>query len=272
MKVLSFGGGLGNQIFEYAFYVYMKNKYPQDNIYGHYSARGFSEHYGLEIDKWFEAELPPQRWYSTLLVGACYCLKKLIGNHPWVDTSTRECKNEQAKVFIAYKYSKHYVPSGDWLKWKTTSISLTDKNKDLACFISNNNTWFVHVRRGDYLSEKYKKLFDGCCPISYYEQALSDVIAKEQEPKFICFSDDIVWAKDNLPKVFTKYIDWNTGENSPIDMYLMSLCRGAIIANSTFSYWGACLGNKKTRVYYPKKWINSSRGVPDIFHEDWISY
>ena len=72
--------------------------------------------------------------------------------------------------------------------------------------------------------------------------------------------------------MFSIFVDWNKGENSPLDMYLMSQCNGAIIANSTFSYWGAILGKEKARVYYPIKWINSPRGVPDIFFDNWISY
>ena len=72
--------------------------------------------------------------------------------------------------------------------------------------------------------------------------------------------------------MFSIFVDWNKGENSPLDMYLMSQCNGAIIANSTFSYWGAILGKEIARVYYPIKWINSPRGVPDIFFDNWISY
>ena len=68
------------------------------------------------------------------------------------------------------------------------------------------------------------------------------------------------------------FIDWNTGENSPLDMFLMSQCKYAIIANSTFSYWGAMLGRKKELVYYPTKWINSEFGNPHIFPEDWKTY
>ena len=270
MKILSFGGGLGNQIFCYAFYLYMKEKYHQEQIYGYYNTNALSEHHGLEIDKWFDVQLPTQKWYATLVLGILYLLKKIIGNHKWVDTSTRECYNENAIAFVAYKYTKIYLPKYEWIKWKFNEEHLSDRNRELLSFIRSSNAWFIHVRRGDYLSPKYKELFEGCCTLSYYEQAITDVLSKNPDAKFLCFSDDIDWAKENLPDVIDYFPDWNTGEKSPIDMFLMSQCKGAIIANSTFSYWGAVLGIKKSKVYYPQKWINSKRGIPNIFFDEWI--
>lgn len=272
MKVLSFGGGLGNQIFEYAFCCYMQNKYPDHRVYGHYNKGKLSEHYGLEIDKWFDVQIPKSTWFSTMTVGLFYILRKLIGEHHWIDTATRECRNEKAVVFVAYKYTKKYIPEPAWLRWKVDEQALSEQNKGILKLINQNNTWFIHVRRGDFLSPKYKETFEGCCPLEYYQKAIEDVKAKENDPHFICFSDDIAWAKENLPNVVEKFVDWNTGTDSPLDMYLMSQCNGAIIANSTFSYWGALLGKQKTRVYYPKKWINSKRGMPDIFFDSWISF
>lgn len=65
--------------------------------------------------------------------------------------------------------------------------------------------------------------------------------------KFICFSDDIGWVKQNLELgKDAVFVDWNNGTDSPLDMYLMSQCKYGIIANSTFSYWGARLGIKKS--------------------------
>ena len=80
------------------------------------------------------------------------------------------------------------------------------------------------------------------------------------------------WVKKNLklPEVVS-FINWNTYTESPIDMFLMSQCKYAIIANSTFSYWGAYLGVKKCMVFYPKKW-NNGVATPEIFEKDWIHY
>lgn len=89
---------------------------------------------------------------------------------------------------------------------------------------------------------------------------------------FVCFSDDMAWLRDNLQLgVNSIFIDWNTGKDSPLDMYMMSQCDNAIIANSSFSYWGAFLGKKKETTIYPQKWWNSQDGNPDLFWNGWIA-
>lgn len=129
---------------------------------------------------------------------------------------------------------------------------------------------FLHVRRGDYLSPRYKKLFEGCCGLDYYETAIAYIKKQVANPKFFVFSDDIEWTKKNIPLDNPSYIDWNHGEDSPYDMYLMSHCKYAIIANSTFSYWGARLGRKKTIITYPSKWYNPPLTVSNMFPKEWV--
>ena len=271
MKVFSFSGGLGNQMFGFAFYSYMKEKYPDHKMFGHYNKGKLSEHYGLEINKWFDVYLPQSTWYSTLVVAVAFVLKRLFHITRFIETNQRLCENENAVVFYAFKYSKQYLPSDrNWLRWKVDDNQLSRENAETLSQIKSTNSWFIHVRRGDYLSDTFKDRFAGCCPLSYYEKAINDILHKETNPVFYCFSDDLEWAKNNLPKTNIVFVEGNTGTDSPLDMYLMSNCKGAIIANSSFSYWGAYLGVKKKRVYYPERWINTE--VPDIFFEDWIKY
>lgn len=268
MRVLFFGGGLGNQIFDYAFYLYVQEKCPNEKIWGLYNKHKLSEHYGLEIDKWFKVQLPRENIWASALTGVLFLLKKAFGFTKYLDLNQRIWENERAIVFNAFKYDKRYTPNTpNWLEWKIDEKRLSEQNKKVLQKIRCSNSWFIHVRRGDFLSEKYKKYYDGCCSLSYYKEAINEVLIKEKELTFFGFSDDIQWAKENLPNVNIHFIDWNQGENSPLDMFLMSNCKGAIIANSTFSYWGAYLGYKKT-VYYPQKWININ--PPSIFPNEWI--
>ena len=150
--------------------------------------------------------------------------------------------------------------------------TLSEGNKATWKASRSSNSVFVHVRRGDYLSPTFKDMFEGCCALTYYAQAID--YAKKQMPdlKFYCFSDDIQWAKDNLPLDDATFIDWNHGTDSPLDMYLMSQCKAAIIANSTFSYWGARLGQKKQFVCHPLKWINKPEGNFDIIPDGWVGF
>lgn len=271
MKILYFGGGLGNQIFEYFFYLYLQKKYPDEKIYGVYNKKKLSEHNGLEINKWFNVQLPVSNKLVTLLTYILYIYKKVVKRSSLLDLNTRKCENEHALVFNAYKYARTYLPAELDLEWLNIKERLSVRNKELLESIVNSNSYFVHVRKGDYLSPQYKATFEGTCPLSYYKQSIEDIYSKEENPRFYVFSDDMLWAIENLPLSTAVYVDWNTGSDSPIDMYLMSQCKGAVMANSTFSYWGALLGKKK-KVYYPRKWINSAYGIPDLFFDDWISY
>lgn len=117
---------------------------------------------------------------------------------------------------------------------------------------SSRPTVSVHVRRGDYAQNPAF----GMCSVDYYERAL-DYMQQLSKPLFFVFSDDIDWARENLPlPADTTYIDWNTGDNSYRDMHLMSLCQHQIIANSSFSWWGAWLNaNPKKLIVCPSIWM-----------------
>lgn len=123
----------------------------------------------------------------------------------------------------------------------------------------------VHIRRGDYLkNEKFHKI----CSIDYYHSSI-DLIG---DGIFIFFSDDINWVKKNfkgenfLFSPFTEEID---------DLILMSECNNNIIANSSFSWWGAYLNqNKNKKVIAPKEWfgINGPKDTQDIIPKNWIKF
>ena len=84
------------------------------------------------------------------------------------------------------------------------------------------------------------------------------------------FSDDMDWVKNNISISNALYIDWNKSENSWQDMYLMSQCKHNIIANSTFSWWGAWLNqNPNKLIIAPKKFLNTIE-TPDLIPSDWI--
>ncbi len=271
MRILVFTGGLGNQIFEYAFCCHLRTCFPNERLYGHYG-RKLTEHYGLEIDRWFDVDLPPEKWWTLPMVGLFYIYKQMVPTSKWLDLNQHEWRHRDAKVFFPFKFSKCYFPDGkDWLRWKVNEEELSDKNMEVLQAIRGNNTCFVHVRRADYLTDKYKAIFEGCCTLDYYKNAITYMQDKHPDLKYFCFSDDLIWMRENLPLGDNvTYVDWNTGKDSPLDMYLMSQCENGIIANSSFSYWGAFLGRKKETVIYPQRWWNSKVGSPKIFPDNCI--
>lgn len=275
MKILVFMGGLGNQIFEYAFLeTYVRRKFPKHKIYGVYNKKKLSEHYGLEINKWFNVNMPPRSWWVDILTALLYVYKKINPQTTMLDLNQNNCINKNALLFYPNKFNKCFVPNtSDWLRWKINEQNLSFINKKTLEDIRSSYSVFIHVRRGDYLSPQYKSIFEGCCTLDYYKQAIAHACSVNSNLKFFCFSDDIQWAKQNLIlNEDSVYIDWNVGADSPLDMFLMSQCKAAIIANSTFSYWGARLGSSKEFVCYPKRWMNIPNMIQDIIPNDWLGF
>ena len=127
--------------------------------------------------------------------------------------------------------------------------------------VNSENTCSIHVRRSDFLKIPFYNKLD----MSYYNQAI-DEIGRDKE--FIVFSDDIAWCKANFTGLNVTFIE---GEKDYIDMYLMSLCKNNITANSTFSWWGSYLNmNPNKKVVTPNTWFVTSHSNIDIPASDWI--
>jgi hypothetical protein len=104
----------------------------------------------------------------------------------------------------------------------------------------------------------------------YYQQAMSIFNNKFQKVFYIVLSNDLEWAKDNIKFDEGVYVDWNTGSDSYRDMQLMTHCNSNIIANSSFSWWGAWLNNHEDKIVVaPSVWLNGVE-TPDIYANNWI--
>lgn len=270
MKILIFSGGLGNQLFCYSFFKYLKKKYANERIYGYYPRKMLNEHYGLEINKWFDVDIPHSSFFSKFILGYYYILHKVLHKN-CIDLDMRQCRDEKKRVIMAFKQNRKYYRADYNLSFSVNEEELSDENKKYLNLIRETNSVFIHVRKGDYLSEKYKAKYYGTCSGEYYEEAVNYIKNNVENPHFFCFTDTIDWVKKNL-KLDADFVSCNDGENSPLDMFLMSNCKYAIIANSTFSYWGALLGQRKEIIIYPLKWENSIQGRPDIIPENWIGF
>jgi|ERR1700693_602866 len=114
------------------------------------------------------------------------------------------------------------------------------------------NTVFIHIRRTDYLIEPHRS-FHGILSNDYYLDAVSSLQRKNPDLKFYVFSDDKEFAKSLL-------LDCTVVENTNEfeDLYLMSLCQNAIVANSSYSWWGAYLGpDQRGIVIAPEYWFKN---------------
>jgi len=117
------------------------------------------------------------------------------------------------------------------------------------------NAASLHVRRGDYVHHPQASAFHGLCDPAYYAAAMQQLCESTPPSRYFVFSDDIAWAKDNLTfRAPATFVDHNSGDQSWQDMRLMMACKHHIIANSSFSWWGAWLNSfDQKRVVAPKR-------------------
>jgi hypothetical protein len=135
----------------------------------------------------------------------------------------------------------------------------------------NSNSISLHVRRGDYTSKKVQQILK-LCSLNYYNKAIKIIKEKIENPTFFIFSDDIEWAKKNLKTNFpTIFVSNNTTKDYE-ELILMSNCKHHIIANSSFSWWGAWLDNKSNKIVIaPKKWFRDKKmNTQELTPKDWL--
>jgi len=136
-----------------------------------------------------------------------------------------------------------------------------------------SNSCSIHVRRGDFINSANSSIH-GSCDIRYYQDAIKYMENKAGEISYFIFSDDIAWCKENLKLKNAHYMDNNDKKLPHGDIYLMSLCNHNIMANSSFSWWGAWLNkNNKKIVIAPKRWLSNKKleeKSVNIVCKDWI--
>lgn len=145
-------------------------------------------------------------------------------------------------------------------------------NKELGSLISGSHSVSIHIRRGDYIADPDINKVHGTCSLEYYNAAIEKIAKIIKDPHFFIFSDDTVWAENNLKIDYpTTLIKGNSGNKDYEDMRLMSFCRHNIIANSSFSWWGAWLGENPDKIVIaPKKWFNDqSINTGDLLPRSW---
>jgi len=129
------------------------------------------------------------------------------------------------------------------------NIYITNKYSDIL----NKNTCAIHVRRADFLLAHHLQ-HHPVCTLEYYNEAIKQFPDVEL---FIFISDDILWCKENFKGTQYTFIE---GEEDITDLYIMSKCKHNIIANSSFSWWGAWLNNNENkRMAAPKTWFGPAK-------------
>lgn len=149
-------------------------------------------------------------------------------------------------------------------------LPLTGENSLLAKQIDKVNAISLHVRRGDYVKNLATLAMHGVCSVEYYNAAVEYFLSRINNPVFFIFSDDMPWVKENLSMAApTHYVGHN--DQAYDDMHLMSLCKHHVIANSSFSWWGAWLNASPDKIVVaPKQWFAHPRNTKHLLPEEWV--
>lgn len=147
-----------------------------------------------------------------------------------------------------------------------------ENEKKLLDKINEVTAISLHVRRGDYVTNPKAQSKMGNLGLGYYEKAMKVIEEKVTNPVYFIFSDDAEWVKANL-KISQPhhYVTGNSGAEAFRDMRLMSRCHHHIIANSSFSWWGAWLNSKFDKIVIaPKIWFRDGTSDADLIPTNWL--
>jgi hypothetical protein len=278
-------GGLGNQMFQYATARRLALRYRCPLVLDHYwfdhprigeTARPLElTRYPvemrlaspLEMRMWSPIRSRWGRYFSPLMP------MKVLREHGYgVNRSVLSAQSNS--YLLGFWQSESYFADirKQLLLELTPKIPPSPLDQVVIAHMRRISSISVHVRRGDYVTLESASKYHGLCTLEYYSKAIEYIGQRVEEPYLFVFSDDPEWARNNLQFQFpTEYVDHNSSDTAFQDLRLMSHCKHHIIANSSFSWWGAWLSDSPNQVVVaPAKWYNSSRPTPDLLPAHWV--
>lgn len=291
-KVVRFiyGGGLGNQLFQYAAMLYIEKNFPEVKIIPDFDQYCYDcFHNGIEVQKIFHTDFT-EKINKTEYLRKSYNKKeskirriariawhKLLGYKTFYNSAiitpnkiAKIIENNEKMIFAGFFQNDTFASVvkerlyRDFIQYP----SLGTDNDGLLARIKERDSISLHIRRGDYIGLALYDVFNGT---EYYQRAISYFKIKYHNPVFVIFSDDITWVKENLIiECDCEYVDWNNGEDSFKDLILMVHCAHNIIANSSFSWWGAWLNQNPAKIVIsPQNWF-IGKPSDEVVPSDWL--
>ena len=275
-------GGLGNQLFQYAAGRSLADRLGVELVLDDRYVVRKSNHTGLALDAFnvrarlmdklerqafSEVKIRLARWFKKLIRPLGKVFWETQHNH---DTSINTVSAGQ--LLIGFWQSEAYMHNMHQLRLDLVlKAPLSAPAQKVSEVIDAVESVALHVRRGDYLKDQKTITRHGACSQSYYQNAVDYVLAKKPMAEFFVFSDDTQWVKAHLklPHQCTYVSAVNIAAEE--DLVLMSGCKHQIIANSTFSWWGAWLNNSCDKIVVcPTPWFDDNNIVTkDLLPANW---
>ncbi|WP_419737142.1 alpha-1,2-fucosyltransferase [Pseudomonas sp. COR18] len=278
-------GGLGNQMFQYAMARALSLELDAELLLDVSSFDSYSLHQGFELGRVFKVKNSLARiedvksvlgWQQIPLFKRAlkrsqlsWLRKKSLAIEPFfqywegVDSLPKNCY--LSGYWQSERYFKKYsaVIRDDF----SFDFKMSKENECFSEKIRQSNSVSIHVRRGDYVNNSVY----AACSLEYYRAAIAHVLENSDRPVFFVFSDDIEWVRNNLEfESEHYYIDHNKAGESYNDMRLMSYCKHHVIANSSFSWWGAWLNPSSQKIVIaPRQWFTDGTNTTDLIPAEW---
>ncbi len=291
MFIVSIYGGLGSQMDQYSFYLSLKKHYPEVSFKFDCNNMARPQHNGIELETVFGIDLPkatpfevavlsdyyPLTCKCRFIMSKLYALRRMLfgpkESHIRVD-HTDSFYEDVFKLSPLKSYlfccnwgnEKYRIGVEEDINMAFTFPPITEEanliylNQIISC-----NAVSVHVRHGDYAYYGFPML-----SLDYYKEASRIINSKIENPTYFVFSDDKQYIKDNFDFLRDYVIvDSNVSDKSYRDMQLMSMCKHNIIANSSFSYWGAKLNQHEEKIVIGSK-ISVGNNIHPLVDSKWI--
>ena len=279
--IVKFNGGLGNQMSQYAFAKGMEQKTGMKAVF---DMSFFEKRYARPFELGIFGIEPEKisKLSDKLKLSIIWKFRRKLNNKTFMGIKLISEENPLQYYdfdITPNTYIEGFFQSDKYFRDFDLGFEfqneLNEKNKEISEQIKNSESISLHIRRGDYVKKKvYQNMFATCSP-DYYKRAVDIItnIHPRDNYKLFIFSDDIKWVKENIKLPYEMvYVDFNKGKESYNDMRLMSMCKHNVIANSSFSWWGAYLNKNHYKVVVaPQKWFNEdTQNQHDVIPEKWI--
>jgi hypothetical protein len=263
MKIIKIQGGLGNQMFQYA---YGRNLELQ----------GKKVVFDTSFFNGSRTKSNTPRTFNLNQFNIKTKAKFITKSHPLLSIVAK-IKRKLGYIQEGYwQKEKYFIKIADLIRLEfTPKIPLSTNTLKYAQIITPIiNSVSVHIRRGDNVTNPCSIKYHGVCSLNYYQESFKKITEqiKTNDITVFVFSDDIVWARQNLILPYQTHFILGDNISNAEEIYLMSLCKHNIIANSSFSWWGAWLNQNPNKIVIaPKQWlVNKTADELDILPKDWI--
>ncbi|MGE0567489.1 MAG: alpha-1,2-fucosyltransferase [Bacteroidia bacterium] len=287
MKVanIAIKGGLGNQLFQYALGIYLKEKYACNvhfDIRPLYSKQENLTPRTFELKKLFP-EMQFCSDFTNQLVHTCEdnifarLFKKMTRELVGLNYMSEDQFNHSQSLD-----KKRYYFDGYWQDLRYAKCLLDELNKiafnqlkDSHYYkeiLQSDNNIGIHIRRGDYVSNPFINSYHGNCDLNYYQKALDYIQSKTASQRTFIFTDDVHWANENFGNNSAVSIVSQNVNNAITELFLLKSCSHLVLSNSSFSAWASYLnGNNEAIIIAPEQWTKAHKTVDlSIKKENWI--